>query len=371
MTAVLVAGGGVAGAAAACLLARAGHPVRLFERQAAPADKICGEFLSQEALFYLARLGVDPAALGAQPITHLRLVRDSRAVTSALPFRGMALTRRALDEALLARAAAAGVEVTRGQAVKVQRDGADWWLEAGAPVRGRALLLATGKQDLRGAPRRVGRAPEDLVGLKDFFHLQPEQQRALAGHVEIILFPGGYGGLQMVEGGRANFCLLIERARLREAGGTWRDLLGVLMAQSAHLRARLSGATALLAQPLAIYRVPYGFVHEPASDDPPAVFRVGDQFGVIPSFAGDGIAMALHGAAMAAACLAEGGSATAFHRRLRRDLAAPIARAGRLYRFGRQPAGQALLLPIAARLPAALRLAARLTRVPDAALLGA
>ncbi len=371
MKQVLIAGGGVAGAAAACLLARAGHAVRLFERQAGPADKMCGEFLSREALFYLERLGVDVAALGGQAITHVRLVRGGSVVTAALPFRGMSLTRRVLDEALLARAGALGAQIARGQAVRLAVADGAWRLddEGGAGWRGAALFLATGKHEMRGAPRRLAAPPEHLVGWKSYFRLIPAQQAALARHVELILFPGGYGGLQMVEGGRANLCLLIARSRLRSAGG-WAGLLDGLLADSAHLRARLEGAAALLAQPLAIARVPYGFLHAPAPDDPDDVFRLGDQFAVIPSFAGDGMAMALHGAAVASACFAAGQPAGVYHRRLRRDLAAPIARAGRCYRFGRHPAGQAVLVQAAARLPGLLRLAARLTRVPDRALVG-
>ena len=55
LTPVLVVGGGLAGAAAASILAEAGRPVTVLERDRAPAHKICGEFLSGEALADLAR----------------------------------------------------------------------------------------------------------------------------------------------------------------------------------------------------------------------------------------------------------------------------------------------------------------------------
>jgi flavin-dependent dehydrogenase len=41
----LIVGGGLAGGAAATLLARGGERVTLFEREAGPHDKVCGEFL--------------------------------------------------------------------------------------------------------------------------------------------------------------------------------------------------------------------------------------------------------------------------------------------------------------------------------------
>ena len=46
MRAVLVIGGGLAGAAAAVHLAGAGRDVCLLERTTGPHDKVCGEFLS-------------------------------------------------------------------------------------------------------------------------------------------------------------------------------------------------------------------------------------------------------------------------------------------------------------------------------------
>ena len=72
----------------------------------------------------------------------------------------------------------------------------------------KTLLLATGKHEARGAARR-GR-PSSLVGFKTYFRLAPAQHQALSGHVELMLFPGGYAGLQMVEGQKANFCVLVE-----------------------------------------------------------------------------------------------------------------------------------------------------------------
>jgi flavin-dependent dehydrogenase len=47
---VLILGGGVAGCAASIALARKGQGVTLIEREPTPRHKVCGEFLSGEAL---------------------------------------------------------------------------------------------------------------------------------------------------------------------------------------------------------------------------------------------------------------------------------------------------------------------------------
>ena len=364
MTAVIV-GGGVAGAAAACRLARAGRDVLLIERETGPHDKICGEFISHEAQHYLGRLGVSLPALGAAPIGAVRLVHGERVARTPLPFPAFGLSRRVLDEVLLARAAALGATVARGHTVRgVDADGR-LDVDGMGVLRPDALFLATGKHDLRGARRVTARPPEELIGFKLHYTLTPAEREALHGHVEVLLFRDGYAGLQMVEEERANLCVLIRREAFEAAGRTWPGLVDALGRECPHMARRLAGAVPLMDRPLTIFRVPYGHLHAPAPSDPPGLFRLGDQMGVIPSFCGDGVSIALHSAFAATAA----GGAAEYHARMRRDLGGQIGRAGWMYRAGRAAPGLAVR---AARLwPGVLRWAARLTRIPTEALLPA
>ncbi len=359
MTPVLVAGGGPAGAAAACLLARVGRPVTVLERDAGPRHKICGEFLSGEALTMLAGLGIDVAALGAAEIGALRLVWRGRVAEAALPFRGAGLSRMALDEALLRRAAALGAAVQRGVRVRRVADGV---VETDVPIPAPVLFLATGKHDLRGNPRHLRQAPEDLIGFKLHLALAAPQRAALAGHVEVMLFPDGYAGLQLVEHEAATLCLLVDRARYDAVGQDWPALLTDLMRSEPHLARRLDGAEPLLGRPLSIFRVPYGYLHDPAATQP-GVFRLGDQAAVIPSFCGDGIAIALHSAHLAAATLLRGGDAAAYHHRVRRDVAGAVRLGHGLYRAGQVPVLRAGLMAVCRAWPGLMRVVARRTRV--------
>lgn len=357
---VVIVGGGLAGGAAATMLAQAGQHVTLFEREAGPSNKICGEFLSEEAQHYLARLGLDLRALGGHVISRLRLVRGDSVAETALPFRGLGLSRRVLDHALLEHAVSCGADVQRG----VHVEGLDRW-------EFHTLLLATGKHDVRALRRQLAKPPEDLIGFKMYFQLDRAHTQALSGSVEVLVYPHGYAGLQPVEGGRANLCLLTDRAQFQQSGSTWEGLLNDLMHDSAHLRQRLYCATPLLDRPLAIYRVPYGFVHAAQASDPQNVYRLGDQVAVIPSFSGDGMAIALHSAALAVQSHLSGRGPREYHRRIRADVAAQVARASALYRFGRSAPGQAMLIPIARAWPLGLRLAAAFTRVPPRAVINA
>src|SRR5580698_10709575 len=97
----LVVGGGVAGCAAAVALRRKGRNVTLIEREPTPRHKVCGEFLSGEALEDLQALGIDVVSLGAVPIDYVRLAAARRAAEAPLPFPAASLTRKALDTALI------------------------------------------------------------------------------------------------------------------------------------------------------------------------------------------------------------------------------------------------------------------------------
>jgi flavin-dependent dehydrogenase len=362
---IIVAGGGLAGGASACALAQAGRPVTLIERDRTPVDKICGEFLSIEAQESLAALGLDVVALGGHPIDRLRLIRGRDAVAVDLPFTGMGLTRKRLDAALLDHAQRAGVDVRRGIAIRRVEAGGALALDLadGTRLEAATLLLATGKHEVRGISRPVA-APGDLVGFKMYFRLNPTAQAQVAAHIELFLYDRGYAGLQLVEGGIANLCLLVARTRLAALGGSWAALLADLQRETPILAERLAGATPLLDQALTIARVPYGYSHRPTEEDPAQLFRLGDQAGVIHSFTGDGMAIALHSAALAATAITNGLSSAQYHQRLRRDIAGQISRASLLYRAQRSWPAQRVLFALAQRAPFALRLVARYTRVP-------
>jgi flavin-dependent dehydrogenase len=226
-------------------------------------------------------------------------------------------------------------------------------------------MLATGKHEARGAARDA--KPGRMVGFKTYFRLIPEQRRALAGHVELILFPGGYAGLQEVEDQQANLSLLITVPALRRLGGKWANVLEHLQQHSPHLAERLSAAVDLLAAPLTIARVPYGFRHRPSAADPEQIFRLGDQAAVIQSFTGDGMAIALHSATLAARFCASGQSAHAYHQRLRTDVSGQIHRATILHAALCAPLLGPALFAGAAWFPRLLSAAAALTRVPERA----
>lgn len=363
---VLILGGGLAGAAAAISLARAGRHVVMAEREPVSRHKVCGEFLSAEALHLLGGLGIDLKLHGAQPIHTVRLASQRYVTTSTLPFAARSLTRRSLDSLLLQAAEGAGAEVLRGCSVEGLKATGDCWLATlhdGRLLEAGKVVLATGKHDLRGFPRPQG-VQGDLVAMKMYFRLAPEEAASLEGAVELLLHPHGYTGLEPVEDG-ANVTALVRRHHLARLGG-WQGLLTELLHTNPHARQRLAGAEPLLAKPLAISSIPYGFVRRRA---PGAnLYAVGDQAAVIPSFTGDGMSIALLSGLRAAESLLAGQPAEDFQHELHRALRWQVARATALSRALVYAPARGVLTTAARLWPNGLQAAASLTRVPPAAL---
>jgi len=338
---VVVIGGGLAGSAAAIRLAQNGQKVLLLEKEPAAHDKVCGEFISIDAQHYLCELGLDLAALGAERITSMRLLRGQRIASARLPFPARSLSRRVLDEALLVRAQDQGAQVWRGAAVTaLVKEPQCWRIEVAGQgvIQAETIFLATGKHDLRGW-RRTGGTQNDFVGFKCHFMLRPGQRAALADHVEMTLFDGGYAGLSLVEQGNANFCLVVTKRHFARYGKTWETLLSGILKASPPLAERLDGAQPCWPQPLSIFGIPYGFVYRVPSRPSPRLYRLGDQMAVIPSFSGYGMSIALHTAFLAVECHLRG-DADLYYRQARSDLLPLIRRASLLSKMAEWPLAQ-------------------------------
>ncbi len=359
---VLVIGGGVAGCAAAIAINRKGRGVTLIEREPIPRHKVCGEFLSGEALEDLRVLGIDVATLGAVPILYVRLAAARRAAEAALPFPAASLTRKTLDTALIAEAVAAGVRVERGRSVQALcRTATGMWqatLDDGAVCEAPTAFLATGKHDLRGYVRP--KDPQRWVAFKMYYRLSPAQMAELYGASELMLYPGGYGGIQPVEGGIANLCWVVQQRYLARVEHRWDKFLAKMQQDCPHLAKRLAGAEPLLDKPIAITHIPYGHIRRTTED---GLYCIGDQAAVIPSFTGDGISIALHTARCASAAFLAGEPAPLYQARLRSALL-PQMRLARLAADGLNNSPARAVLPFCLRVwPGVMRVTAKLTRV--------
>jgi flavin-dependent dehydrogenase len=355
----LVIGGGPAGGVLATHLARSGRRVILAERSSGPHDKVCGEFLSEEAARSFGQLDIDLVALGAAEISGVRIHERGRSVAVELPFRAYCVSRRTLDEAVLTSALSSGAEVRRGVHIKsLERSGSLWLARTagGDALFAESAFLATGKHDLRGWRRPPSR--NDLIGFKLHLWLADDQVEKLKSHVELFVFPGGYAGLTLVENNMANLCLVVTRRMFMRIGG-W-DLLFATLCDMPALGQRLSGRRPMATRPLAISAIPYGHVQS-ASE---GIWRLGDQAAVIPSFCGEGIAIALQSAHLAAQHYIARKPAEEFQRSFARRVRAQVKLTTLLSPIITHPQGQAFAMMLAMVAPKLVSQIALKSRAP-------
>lgn len=355
-TAALIVGGGPAGAAAAIALARDGVRPLLLERTSETGDALCGGFLSWRTLATLEKLGIEADALNPARLTRVRLFADGAQAEAALPRPALAVSRRRFDTLLLARAAAVAA-VERGVAIRAAEPGRVR-LADGSWIAADALFLATGKHDLRGLSRpEDARGADPTLGLRVRLDPSPRLDRLIGDAVELHLFDRGYAGLARQEDGTANLCLAVHQSRLAEAGDP-AALLAALGREVPPLAERLA-FMAVDARFDAVANVPYGWR---ATDGAAGLFRLGDQAGVIPSLAGEGMGIALASGLAAARAYSLGGpdAGVDWQPRFARSLARPIGAAGLLRHLAE---GRAASWLVRAARPSLIRMVAQATRI--------
>lgn len=274
----IAVGGSLAGCAFAITLARAGRRVLVIERTREARAKVCGDFLSAEALLLLQRLGVDAARQGGHRVSTLRIASGRSHADAPLGFEGLGLSRLLLDERLLCLCAEAGARVLRGHTVSgiAQEAGTVCVRAGGRTHRGGCAALATGKHNLRDLPRRGG----GPVAYKMTFAPEGRARAMLGGVVQLALYRGGYAGACLVENGGMTVCWLADGGLMRRSGGRWRDQLDLLCTRSRMLENVLRGAQPMFEKPATVAAIPFGYRR--GGSIAAGVYPLGDQLGGHP-----------------------------------------------------------------------------------------
>lgn len=300
----VVVGAGPAGSSAAVVLAEAGHRVLVLEKDVFPRHKVCGEFLSADALPSLERIGARAAVEEATPerISRGTLhLSGGTAVAFEVPAPALGISRFRFDRLLAERAGAAGADVRFGARVLSARPAgpeafrvAFTHRQSESEVEARAVIGAWGRWDAldraleRGFLARRSRFfgwSRDYAGETGF----------LAGEVRLHLFAGGYCGLSRVEDGSVNLAGVVTEEVLRDAGG-WPAVVEAARRGNEALDRALS---ALEPGPIGFLGTgPVFFTAKPPSED--GILMAGDAAGVIDPFSGEGQAAALASGILAA-----------------------------------------------------------------------
>jgi len=220
---VIIAGAGPAGASAAIHLARHDFRVLLVEQKKFPREKLCGEFISPECQKHFETLGVAEAMTSARPSAITETVfystRGHHVTVPSSWFGGTAalgLSRAVMDDVLLRRAQACGVNVIENatinepiihgknvRGVRLKEKG--YFAPLTIDATGRARILT--KKLNTGEPKSKGK----LIAFKA--HLR--NTRVAANACEIYFYPDGYGGLSTIENDVSNLCFIISAEQVK------------------------------------------------------------------------------------------------------------------------------------------------------------
>ena len=291
---VVVIGAGPAGALSAKLLAERGLGVLLIDKLNFPRPKVCGSCIGHAGVAALETAGLGSLLdeLGAPRIETLTLGwRRRRVDLPIMP--GRAVSRDALDAALIRRAIAAGAAFLPavGGVVRPGGGGRREVLLNGSGfeqlVRARAVLAADGlaATSLRELPEfECHVSPTARIGASLRVASAPGiRPNTIHMHVS----PRGYVGLALLEDGSADIGAALDAPLVRAAGGL-SEAMATILEDSGHPAAKVvRTARSRGTPPLTRFRRP--LAHD-------RVFLLGDAAGYVEPFTGEGITWAAQSA---------------------------------------------------------------------------
>lgn len=289
---VLIVGAGPSGALAAMELARRDVAVLLVDKAEFPRRKVCGCYLNGSALATLSRVGLSDLLeqLSAPRVGGVRLGANGRVAELKLP-PGAALSREALDTALVKRAIEAGALFLPGVEAKsetVHDDRCEAALrqasrEGVATAKITIVADGVGGQFVRDDPELNYRtAPRSLVGASATTDQIPDEYRP--GTIQMAVGSAGYVGCLQLEDGRLDIAAAFDPRKLRETRGP---------GELAQRIADQSGLPRLLGLESLKWIGTPPLTRKPTAKAAHRLFLIGDAAGYIEPFTGEGISWAL------------------------------------------------------------------------------
>jgi menaquinone-9 beta-reductase len=292
---VVIVGGGLAGLVSGIQLAKVGIPTILIEKKSYPFHRVCGEYVSNEVVPFLKRQNLFPSDFNPPIINEFELssVTGARRV-NPLSMGGFGISRFSFDHYLFNEAKKCGVKIFQDCEVDNIRfkDQKFIVVSKSETFQSSVVIGSFGKRSKLDVSlkRDFIKRRSPYTGVK--YHVRTEHP---ANRISLHNFPGGYCGLSNVENGVTNLCYLTERKKIRQAG-TIPKLEKEILSLNPILKNIFSNAEFLFDKPEVINEISF----ESKSPVEDHIIMVGDSAGMIAPLCGNGMAMAIHSAKIAA-----------------------------------------------------------------------
>lgn len=296
---IAIIGGGLAGLSLSIQCAAAGYSTLLFEKENYPFHKVCGEYISNESLPFLEKLGVPIANWRLPSITNLKISAPSgMAYHFTLPLGGFGVSRYKLDQYLYEIALSKGVMVFTNTKVQdinftenkftITTDKGNFQsnIAAGSFGKRSNIDIHLGRPFAKARPNALN----NFIGVK--YHIQyPHPTNQVALHN----FDNGYCGIEAIEDGVCCLCYLTTAANLKKSGNNIKAMEENILYKNPLLKDIFTNASFIYTKPLTITQI--SFQKKAQIED--HILCVGDAAGMITPLCGNGMSIALHGSQIA------------------------------------------------------------------------
>jgi flavin-dependent dehydrogenase len=296
-TDIAIIGGGLAGLTAAISANRMGHSVVLIEKKEYPFHKVCGEYISLEAIHLLRWLGLPIEEWKLPILNSFRITHpETKDFYSKLPLGGIGISRYKLDAVLKSIAEKEGVTILQNTKVETLENKDNLFLlktnQFEVPeIVGKVVLGAFG----RNKPHFANEKPEETSSPKGFIGVKMHVLADLPkDRIELHYFPGGYCGISAIEGNKYCLCYLIDAQSVKLEKGDLEKVENHILSKNPELNRYLNDFEKVTERVSTA-----GVFFSPRSLSQNGMLFIGDSAGMIPPLAGNGMSMAMHAAIIA------------------------------------------------------------------------
>lgn len=291
---ISIIGGGLAGLCNAIHLSKFNKKVLLIEKNEYPKHKVCGEYISNEVLPYLAFLDINPFDFGAVKIDNFQLsTTNNKLITARLPLGGFGISRYTLDYELSKKAIQNGVVILQDSVVNVDFFEDVFTIETkeNKIFNARICIGAFGKRSFLDVKmeRDFIQKKSPYLGVK--IHLKGNFPKDL---VALHNFKGGYCGVSKVDNDSINLCYITSFSSFKNCKNI-EDFQENVVFKNAFLKEIYQNSTTIFEKPLSISQISFE-TKNPVENH---IIMCGDAAGMIHPLCGNGMSMAIQSAQIA------------------------------------------------------------------------